>query len=197
MSIVLPSRSLLAGALFAAAILAASAPALAGERIEFKNGHRLVVESSRVEGDTVFVKLADGSEVGFPKALIAEVEEGHSPGGRSGIGNGSPRGKSFEELNGYQRAVRERDQGQSIAFNQATMRSVKPGTRLSVGFAYKGSVDVTRATEGTQKGTSVTSHYRQMGETPAPADASATGAAPPPTKGRLPVKEAAPRMSSR
>lgn len=197
MSIVQPSRSLLAGALVAMAVLAIAAPALAGERIEFKNGHRLLVQSSRVEGEIVFLKLADGSEVGFPKALIAEVEEGHSATGGGGIGNGSPRGKTFEELNGYQRAARERDQGQSIAFNQATMRSVKPGTRLSVGFAYKGSVDVTRSTEGKKKGMSVTAHHRQMGGTPAPPEASATSAAPPPPKGRLPVKEAAPRMSSR
>ncbi len=65
---------LLRGALLAS-VVALAAPAVeAAQRVHFKNGHVLVVDKAREEGDTVYLKLRDGSEVGFPKSLIAEIE---------------------------------------------------------------------------------------------------------------------------
>ncbi len=84
MTVTIPSRArrrraarvaMLAGGLAAVTLLTATS-AEAAQRIHFKNGHVLVVESAREEGDIVYLRLVDGSEVGFPASLIAEVEKG-------------------------------------------------------------------------------------------------------------------------
>lgn len=62
------------GGLLAVLAVAAVPLAEAAQRVHFKNGHVLVVERAREAGSTVYLTLRDGSEVGFPKALIAEVE---------------------------------------------------------------------------------------------------------------------------
>ncbi|MDH3284963.1 MAG: hypothetical protein OEQ13_09495 [Acidobacteriota bacterium] len=86
-------RGLVLVASVAVVTLLAFATAEAGQRIHFKNGHVLVVEDAREEGDTVFLRLIDGSEVGFPKSLIAEVEKG--PGIRSPRKSASKNSRSF------------------------------------------------------------------------------------------------------
>ena len=121
-------------------------PGLAGERIKFRNGHSLIVEKSRVEGEILYLTLPEGGEIGVPKALVAEIEHGHRAVSRRGSTPGaSPRSVPFTELGGVQRMAREREGGAPL-----TMRVKLPtggirvgaGQRLTVGYRYKDSIDV-------------------------------------------------------
>jgi hypothetical protein len=89
---------------------AIAAESLADQRVHFKNGHVLDVEKATEDGNVVYLKLADGSEVGFPKALIEKIESGSqiqaSSASRSNRGH-AMRGQSLTNLPGYQRQVAE------------------------------------------------------------------------------------------
>lgn len=57
----------------AAGIFAVSAlPAEGGQLVRFKNGFEMQAVSVRFEGDTVFLTLQDGSEVGFPEWVLKD-----------------------------------------------------------------------------------------------------------------------------
>lgn len=135
-------RALVAVALLT---LLAGVMAEAGERVKFKNGHSIVVESVRIEGDIVYLTTSDGSEAGFPKALVELVEEGHKTKSRPYLGNAkSPRSPGLTELFGYERAMRQAGRSNAMRITGVMTRDMA-GQRLTAGFRYKGSVDVTEA----------------------------------------------------
>ena len=138
-------------ALAALAILA-GASASAGERVKFKNGHSIVVESVRVEGDIVYLTMSDGSEAGFPKVLVELVEEGHETKVSRYVGTAkSPRSPGFTDLFGYERA--QRQSGQQMGMRMSgTITSDMAGKRLTAGYRYKGSVDVSEAAKQSTRG---------------------------------------------
>jgi hypothetical protein len=123
--------------------------ALAGERIEFKNGHTMVVKSSRVEGDVVYLELPDGSEIGFPKVLIKDVEEGHRrlpPRERT---EHAGRGPGLQDLPGYQRAARAAGRQDLVREGRLTSVSLDPTKRYTMGYTHRGSVDLLKQLQGT------------------------------------------------
>lgn len=70
----------------------------ADEVIRFKNGHSLTVRSSRVEAETVFVVLPNGSEASFPRSIVKLTETGvvaapaSAPNVAVGFAGRAPRG---------------------------------------------------------------------------------------------------------
>lgn len=118
--------------------------ATAGERIKFKNGHSLLVEKSRVEGEILYLTLPEGGEIGVPKALVAEIESGKQvTGRRRGAPGASPRSIPFQELPGFKRRARERDGGAPLSVRvKVPAGTVKAGQRMTVGYKYKDSIDV-------------------------------------------------------
>ena len=150
--VVLQRRRFVAALIAVSAVaLLATASASAGERIHFKNGHMLDVVSSRVDGAMVFFKLPDGSEVGVPQSLIAEVEGGRdvAPGRFAGTGENTRggRGPSVNELFGVQRLMQQAEAaGEPMVLNvtQDALKRIKvdPSRPMTVGFAYNGSTDI-------------------------------------------------------
>ncbi|MDQ7005923.1 MAG: hypothetical protein Q9Q40_01680 [Acidobacteriota bacterium] len=111
--------------------------AAATERIRFKNGHTIVVLSSRVEGDFIYLTLEDGSEVGFPKALVAVQEEGEFQRYARPTNGFGGRGPSARETMAYRRSqVRA---GHLSAGLSGVARKVKGRELNSVGFSFRGS----------------------------------------------------------
>ena len=135
-------------------LLVGSLAAGAGERVKFKNGHSIVAEAVRVEGEIVFLTMSDGSEAGFPKALVEMVEDGHEMKLSTYRGEAkSPRSPGFSELFGTQ--AREREAGLNTGMRMAgKVTSNMAGKRLTAGFRYKGSVDITEVAKGATKGPS-------------------------------------------
>jgi hypothetical protein len=144
------------------ALIALGGLAFGGERIEFKNGHRLVVESSRVEGDTIYLTLPDGSEVGFPKELVVEVDEGHAADGRRDAPGYSPRSIPGSELGGVRRAVR----ASNFRVRSGSI-PIDPGQRITVGYTRRGAVSLSELSRdasvsvGGQKRMTVADQVRQ------------------------------------
>ncbi|GEM_PF-6964166 len=132
------------------AILALAVPALAGQRIEFKNGQVLVVQRVRYEGEIAYLTLADGSEIGFPRALIKEAKTGFKVTHRRFESRHSGRGPSANQLRGYKRLLGEA--GYPAKVVAKGVLSGKQHKKISVGFRYKGSVDITQAAQGTGEG---------------------------------------------
>jgi hypothetical protein len=135
----LRSGLLLAAAAGFALSLLAVAPADAAERIRFKNGHTITAVKVKIEGDFIYLTMKDGSRVGFPKELVAELEEGvKAPVERltnvSGYGG---RGPSMRELNGYQKNMRQ-SKGLHLSGNTALRDPSHRGPH-TYGFSYKGS----------------------------------------------------------
>ncbi|UCF67621.1 MAG: hypothetical protein JSV80_17980 [Acidobacteriota bacterium] len=123
-------------------LLAANGLASAAERIHFKNGHVIVVASSKVSGNNVIAVLKDGSKITFPKQLIAEVDKGRQIrfSNRKRYA-GSGRGPSGTELMGYQRHVRQmrqRNSGRVIGKGSATSAAAG-GDVTTVGYSRWGS----------------------------------------------------------
>ncbi|MBP7149757.1 MAG: hypothetical protein KBD01_19700 [Acidobacteria bacterium] len=121
--------------------VAASGPASAAERIRFKNGHVLVVERSRLDGDMIYLTLQDKSEVGFPKALVIlqeapEVVDVTAPAGTPA--NYAGRGKPLGELPGQVQAVRE---AQPNVFSNVRIAQGGKRSPATYGFSYMGSGD--------------------------------------------------------
>jgi len=129
------------------ATLVLAAPALAGQRIEFKNGQVLVVQRVRYEGDVAYLTLADGSEIGFPKALIKETKAGFKVTHPPFETHHSGRGPSANQLQGYKRILGEAGYPAKVVAKGVI--SGKQKKRISVGFRYKGSIDITQAAQGT------------------------------------------------
>ena len=124
---------------FALSLLAV-APADAGDRVRFKNGHSIVAVKVTVEGDFVYLTMEDGSRVGFPKELVADLEEGvKAPRSRarntSGYGG---RGPSMRQLSGYQAQQRQAGEGLRLSGNTAQRDPHHKGP-ATYGFSYKGS----------------------------------------------------------
>ena len=129
----------------AALLLLAGATAEAGERVKFKNGHSIVVEGVRIEGEVVYLTMSDGSEAGFPKALVEIVEEGHETKASRYVGEAkSPRSPGLTELFGYERAQRQAGHSSGMRMSGTVTRDMA-GQRLTAGFRYKGSVDIADA----------------------------------------------------
>ncbi len=134
--------------------LAAVPAASAGERIQFKNGHTIEVMSSREEGDMVYVRLRDGSEAGFPKSIIQEVEVNRAvPETNIGEGtNWSGRGPALTDLQGYRALVQQSERhGNMTAFATAPNRARianDPHALPTFGFGWNGSSDISRANQG-------------------------------------------------
>lgn len=127
--------------------LGGALPALAGERVHFKNGHILEVVSSRTDGTTIFLKLPDNSEIGVPTALIAEIEGGRevsAVGNARPIGNFAGRGPALTDLIGYKQL--EAQNGQRIVgevSRQALSQYKKtPNQPMTFGFSWRGSGDI-------------------------------------------------------
>ncbi|GAB4222144.1 MAG: hypothetical protein Kow0062_18190 [Acidobacteriota bacterium] len=116
----------------------------AGERVRFRNGHTMDVEKSRVEGDVLYLTLPEGGEIGVPRSLVAEIESGHRVASRRRGSIGfSPRSIPFDQLPGAQRAMRERDGGAPLSMRvKVPSGQVKAGQRMTVGYRYKDSIDV-------------------------------------------------------
>ena len=172
----------------------ASGLALAGERIKFKNGHSLTVSSSRVEGSMIFLVLADGSEIGIPKSLVAEVEAGHKARSRArGHVGASPRSNSFLDLAGTQVALRERDGGPPLQLRGDIRRaSVPSGKRMTVGFKYRDSVDVTELARRTPPQIDPVQFHRNRAGMVKPGVQGKSGKGPgtvSPERLKLPVRE--------
>lgn len=68
----------------------------AAERVRFKNGHQLVVQSVEEQGDSVALKLEDGSIVTFPMALIEEIEVGKGKFARRSKANQGTSGRGLD-----------------------------------------------------------------------------------------------------
>ncbi|GEM_PF-5313243 len=117
--------------------MAFSGAALAGERIHFKNGHSFIVRGSYVEGDMVFLTLPDGSTIGFPKDLIAEVEEDKDVVRRE-AGRGGGRGKTYRELEGYRRWAVATGQATRL-IGQGSLSSGGSGQKVTIGYSRYGS----------------------------------------------------------
>jgi hypothetical protein len=134
-------RGLLVAVLAGFAIsLLAVAPAEAGERVRFKNGHTIVAMKVSIEGDFVYLTMKDGSRVGFPKELVADLEEGVSaPKSRSRNTSGyGGRGPSMTDLSGYKKHMRQSGQGLQLSGNTANYDPNHTGPR-TYGFSYRGS----------------------------------------------------------
>ncbi len=168
--------------------------AFAGERIKFKNGHSLTVSSSRVEGAMIYLVLADGSEIGLPKSLVAEVEAGHKakPVNRGYVG-ASPRSNSFLDLNGTQVALRERVGGPPLQLRADVRQASLPsGKRLTVGFKYKDSIDVTQLARRTPEQFSPAEMHRQRAGMVKPGSKKKNAKGAPaidPSQLKLPIRE--------
>lgn len=151
------TRLLFRGALLAGVGVAlAVVPSVvqAGERIQFKNGHTIEVMSSREEGEMVYVRLRDGSEAGFPKSIIQEVETNRAVS-EINIGEGtnwSGRGPALTDLHGYRALVQQSERfGGMTAFATAPNRARianDPRALPTFGFGWNGSSDISRANQG-------------------------------------------------
>lgn len=138
------------GALFCGAFLSLSVGAAwAGDWVYFKNGHKMLVESVREDGDLVYLKLKEGNEIGFPKALLDTVKatnERRTTGAaklpHTGLGPG------FDNLMGTQRAIA--NLGTAQRSRLLTSESIKSGERFSHGFSYMGSTDTSRMQRKTE-----------------------------------------------
>lgn len=111
--------------------------ASATERIRFKNGHSIVVVSSRIEGEFIFLTLEDGSEVGFPKSLVEIQEKGDFQRYSRPANGFGGRGPSARETMAYRRNQVSR--GRLSEGLSGVARSVKGRELNSVGFSFRGS----------------------------------------------------------
>ncbi len=126
------------------ALAFAAAPGFAAERIHLKNGRIVEVLSSRVEGPMVFVKLKDGAEMGFPMALVEQLEAGvAATAAPVPVTNYAGRGPTLTQLQGFQRLVTQNGGPRNI--------SLPPGTKMgkrgdkpigTYGYSYQGSLDL-------------------------------------------------------
>ncbi len=125
-------------------LLAIAGPVQAGEWVYFKNGHKMLVESMREEDGIVYLKLNAGNEVGFPKALLAEVSQTNDQRGSKqfAAASGTGRGPGFNDLLGTQQVLSEMGVAQRSAILQS--EKMKSGTTYSYGYSYLGSEDVSR-----------------------------------------------------
>jgi hypothetical protein len=116
----------------------------AGEWVYFKNGHKILADAVREEGDLIFLRIGAGNEIGYPKQLIERAKasaesrvsneaKAHPTGGR---------GRSFDQLQGYERAAREL--GRSRASALISSHAMKSGQRYSYGFSFQDSTDLAR-----------------------------------------------------
>ncbi len=129
----------------AACVVVLAVPALAGERIHFKNGHVLEVLESRADGDSLLLKLRDGGELSVPKRLIERVEGGREVQGAptgttanmAGPGARSPRSTPATELRGLNAAVR--GQSNSTTMQMKGVATGGSGPVGTYGFSFKGS----------------------------------------------------------
>ncbi len=129
------------------AVAAIAVPAVAGQRIEFKNGQVLVVQRVRYEGDVAYLTLADGSEIGFPRALIKQSKTGFQVRHRPFETHYAGRGPSVSQLRGYKRLLGEA--GYPAKVVAKGVLSGKHKKKISVGFRYRGSIDITATAQGT------------------------------------------------
>ncbi len=158
------------------AVLALAVPALAGQRIEFKNGQVLVVQRVRYEGDVAYLTLADGSEIGFPRALIKEAKTGFKVSHPPFESRHSGRGPSVSQLQGYKRLLGEA--GYPAKVVAKGVLSGKHKKKISVGFRYKGSIDVSELAQGTGEAVPIWSGAQVAGGgqvTASPGTTSAAG----------------------
>jgi len=144
-------------------MLVASLPSDAAEskRIHFKNGHVLDVRDFRIEGETVFATLADGSEVGFPALLIeravdseARLEYSGSKRTGPGVEWSSPSGRfgRWEDLPSVQKRARSRGASRVKRETTAKKPFIAAGALTggqTVGYSYreKGRADDPRVTK--------------------------------------------------
>lgn len=131
-------RRLVCSGVFAlVVVMVPSGAALAGERIHFKNGYALDVESSRVQGSTLLIRLRDGGEIGVPQALIARVEGGRtaeqgagSAGMADGPGARSARSVAGSNLRGVQNALKSNRGYMEMRGVALNADKVKSGERI-------------------------------------------------------------------
>lgn len=123
--------------LVAAGVLVMAGVCTANERIRFKNGRTIVAVSSRVDGDFIYLRMQDGSEVGFPQSLVAETEQGsyrRTAHVNPGFGG---RGPSARQTMAYRRNMVAA--GKMPTSLSSVARKVRGGELNSVGFSYRGS----------------------------------------------------------
>ncbi len=137
----------LASSLFIVFALCTAAPALAGERVHFKNGHMLEVISSRTDGAMVYLRLPDKSEIGVPAALIAEVEGGRDVPvvGAQQVGNFSGRGPALTDLIGYKQLAAQSGPkfvGEVTQEGLSEYKRSNPNQPMTFGFSFRGSSDI-------------------------------------------------------
>jgi hypothetical protein len=120
--------------------LVAIGAASAEERVRFKNGHTITALKVTVKEDMVFLTMRDGSRVGFPKELVAELEENVKPAKRrsANLSGHGGRGPSLSELDGYQRQLNKADNNVRLSGNTRNRNPDHEG-RYTYGFSYRGS----------------------------------------------------------
>ena len=146
-----------------ATALLLAAPALAGQRIEFKNGQVLVVKRVRFEGEVAYLTLADGSEIGFPRALIKEAQAGFDVKHPPFEARHSGRGPSVSQLRGYKRILGEAGYPSKVIARGVLSGNRKDKKKISVGFRYKGSVDISEIARETAAPTPIWEATRVAG----------------------------------
>ncbi len=147
-------------ALGLALFLAGGIEARADETIRFKNGHSLTVRSSSVEGETVRVVLANGSEASFPASIVKLTETGvvaapaSAPNVASGFAGRGPRGA---DLLGSRRAdamaamAKAGGSSSKRAVAQGFLNSNGGNSPQTVGFSHWGSTAIGLPAPGSQR----------------------------------------------
>jgi hypothetical protein len=116
-------------------------PALAGERIEFTNGHTIIVKSSEVVGDKVVLTFEDGSEIGFPKAMVKGVDDGvRTP--RNSARNRVRQMRNGPGGGGAQMPGTPSGEGPAVASFSGSMAGVGYGESITVGYQRTGKMSV-------------------------------------------------------
>lgn len=132
--------------LVGAVLLTSFATSQAGEWVHFKNGHKILVESMRTDGDFVFLTIEQGKEVGFPKALIefARPTQDLRPKGNDGpLAQGQLYGDGFDDMIGARAAMLDSGQIKELA-GRVSGAGLQAGETYSLGFSFRGSNDITR-----------------------------------------------------
>jgi hypothetical protein len=122
-------------------LVALAAPAAADELLKFKNGHRLVAKKTWVEGDILYVKLEDGSVLGFPKDLVESegtTNARYVPLRNTNRVTGSRRGY---DLGGI---LKKQQQNASIVQGSGTADQAASGRPLQIGYSMPAGRDEVR-----------------------------------------------------
>lgn len=116
-----------------------STPAI--ERVHFKNGHTIEALKVVEKDDMIFLHMADGSRIGFPKELVkerdknAKAAKARAKPNRSGFGG---RGPSMRQLHGYRNRLSKMNRNVRLAGSSARRPESHKGPS-TYGFSYKGS----------------------------------------------------------